>query len=551
MDSDQQAVEILAEQEQLAAARSQLDQIREQIALRILPNYANQFVGQNRVSLTQGVQNTQEMVDATGALALMTFASINESMLTPHGSKWHTLVPSDPQLLKDRETRLWFEDLTTLVFKLRYAPKANYASQKREDYTMLGAFGDGCIFTDALKSAREVGFRYRAVHPGQIYFQDNHQGLIDKAFRRFPLTARQAVQQFGEALPEEIQQQAADPRRNNTVHWFIHKTSPRADYDPGRRDIKGMPFASVYVSVTKKVTVRENGYHAFPYAISRYVTTPGEVHGRSPAMMALPALKSLNEMKKTQLKQGHRRVDPILLTYDDGVADHFSFKPGSLNSGAVTAEGKLLVHALPTGDLAAGKDAMEAEQRTINDFFLVNMFRILVDSPQKTATQVIEESREKGALLTPHMGRQQSESLGPQIEREVDLLREMRLLRPMPPALLEARGAYTIQYDSPLSRLARAEEASGLMRVVDWTKEIVAVTQDPTPLDHFDWDTIIPELCDSQAVPVRWRKRIAAIQAMREQRAQQAEDRQLIEAAPAASNVLKTLMPKPTAPVAA
>jgi hypothetical protein len=409
---------------------------------------------------------------------------------------------------------------------------------------MIGAFGTGNVFVDALQDRTERGLRYRAVHLGQTYFQENHQGIIDKVFRKFPLTARQAVQQFGPELPDQIVQMAKDPKRNTTIHWFVHKVAPREDYDPDRKDLKGMAYYSCYVSVTGKQTVQEGGYHTFPYAISRYVTTPGETYGRSPAMMALPSIKSLNEMKKTMLKQGHRTVDPVLLAHDDGVLDTFSMKPGSLNPGGVNAEGKPLVHVLPTGNLAAGKDAMQEEKLAINDFFLVTLFQILVETPQMTATEVIERAREKGALLSPTMGRQQSESLGPMIERELDVLQQQGLIPPMPPALLEAKGEYTIQYDSPLSRMARAEEASGLMRVVDYMTNIVHLTGNPEPLDHFNWDEAVPALSDIHAVPVRWRNTMAKVQSLREGRAQQAQTQQMIEAAPAASNVLKTMMPK-------
>ena len=40
--------------------------------------------------------------------------------------------------------------------------------------------------------------------------------------------------------------------------------------------------------------------------------------------------------------------------------------------------------------------------------------------PQMTATEVIERTNEKGILLAPTIGRQQSEYLGPMIERELD-----------------------------------------------------------------------------------------------------------------------------------
>ena len=550
--SDALGQAVVVEQEAAAAMRGTFEQAWEQIAARILPNYVSQFQGQNRGIWTPGVQNTQEMVDATGALALTRFAAAMESMLTPRSSLWHSLLPSDGNLMKDRETRLWFEEVTKLLFRMRYAPNANFASQKHEDYMMLGAFGTGNLFIDALQSSYERGLRYRAVHLGQTYFQENHQGIIDRVFRRFSLTARQAVQQFGEKLPEEIAKQASDPKRSTTPHWFIHRVSPREDYDPQRRDGKGMRYQSVYVSLTKKVTVREGGYHSFPYAVSRYVTTPGELYGRSPAMMALPAIKSLNEMKKTMLKQGHRTVDPVLLAHDDGILDTFSMRPGAVNPGGVNAEGRPLVHALPTGNLAAGKDSMEEEKGTINEFFLVTLFQILVETPQMTATEVIERAREKGALLSPTMGRQQSESLGPMIERELDVLRELRLLPEMPPALIEARGQYTVQYESPLSRMARAEEASGFMRTLDYLKEVVQVTQNPDPLDYFNWDVAVPALMDIHGVPPSWRNSVAQVESLRQGRSEQADQQKMLDAAPALSSAMKTVMPKPAeAPAAA
>lgn len=548
--SDALAMSVLQEQEQASGQRGHWEKTWEDIARRVLPNYSSHFIGQNRSPLTDGAQLMSEMVDSTAALALGRFAAAMESMLTPRNSKWHTLIPSEKSLMQNREVRLWFEDATRLLFQYRYAASANFQSQKHEDYLMLGAFGTGNMFIDALQSRKEKGLRYRAVHLGQCYFQENHQGIIDTNYRKFSLTARQAVEQFGEQVPEVIAKHASDPKRATTLHWFVHKVAPRRDYDQDRVDVQGMEYESVYVSVTGKKTVRQSGYHTFPYAISRYVTTPGELYGRSPAMMALPTIRSLNEMKKTILKQGHRTVDPVLLAHDDGVIDNFSMRPGAINSGGVNAEGRPLIHALPVGNLAVGDKMMEAERLTINDFFLVTLFQILLDTPQMTATEVLERTREKGALLSPTMGRQQSESLGPMIDRELDVLRELRLLPPMPQRLIDAKGDYTVQYDSPLSRMARAEEAAGFMRSLETALRFVEVTQDPSPLDYFNMDEIMPETMDIHAMPVRWRRGLEQVQQLRAQRAQQAQQKQLLEAAPAGAAMLKTLMPKQPAGVA-
>ncbi|SOD41329.1 portal protein [Nitrosovibrio sp. Nv4] len=546
LSDDEIADEIIRRHEKAINERGTLDSHCEEIAERILPNYAGSFVNRGMTRI-EGQKRTETMADATGGLALGRFASAMESMLTPRNSTWHRAIPSNDDLLKDRRVRLWFENLTRALFKYRYAPKANFASQKRADYLALGAFGTGCLYVDRLVDRVEKGLRYKYIHLGEIFFMENHQGIVDTAYRKFELTARQALQQFGESkLPEEIVRHAKDTNKCDQKYWFIHCVQPRSDaegYDPERKDERGFPFTDYYVSLTRKKLVQNGGHTTFPYAISRYDVAPGEIYGRSPAMSALPSLKVLNEQKKTVLKQGHRAVDPVLLAHDDGVLDTFSMKPGAVNFGGVSAEGRALVQTLPVGNLSLAKEMMEAERAVINDFFLVTLFQILVDTPQMTATEVLERAREKGALLSPTMGRQQSESLGPMIEREIDLLAMQGLLEPMPDALREAAGEFSIEYDSPLSRAQKAEEAAGLFRTVDWMAGVINITQNPEPLDHINWDVAVPEILDIQAVPERWKRSMDEVLQMRQGRAQAAQEQQMVDAAPALASVAKGVAP--------
>lgn len=526
------------------ALRSTIDQHCEDIARRVLPNYVGRF--QNRgPNLTPGLLHNDMMYDATGALAITRFSAAMESMLTPQNSQWHSLQPSDMTLRNRRNVQLWFEEVTQALFKYRYAPNANFISQQQENYLALGAFGTGTMFVDQLQPRYGRGVRYRAVHLGEVAFCENHQGMVDTVFREFPLTARQAVQKFGkEALPEKIAQAADDPKRYDEEFKFLHAVTPREDYEAGRLDFRGMPFRSEYVSEVQHHIVEDRGYSTFPYAISRYVIAPGEVYGRSPAMLVLPSLRILNEQKKTVLKQGQRVVEPVLLAHDDGVMDNFSMRGGAINYGGVTADGKPLVHVLPTGNLALGKDMMDDERAVINDAFLVTLFQILVETPEMTATEVVERAREKGALLSPTMGRQQSESLGPMIEREIDLLQQQRLLSPMPDILRQAEGEYTIEYTSPLSRAQKAEGISGFFRVIDWAKEFIAITGDPSPLDWADFDAAMPAIMANQAVPTPWVRDANAVKGLRDARTQQAQQKMMAEAAPSIASVAGKMMPK-------
>jgi hypothetical protein len=529
------AKEIIETFQRISGDRSTFESHWEEIAQRVWPAHSQLFLSKGYRQAGQKL--TQELFDSTAELGLSRFGAILDSLLTPRNQTWHQLTTSNKDLNKNREVKLYFEQVNALLFEHRYAPMSNFAAQNQQNYKALGAFGTGCMYVDQLWGA--TGLRYRAIPLGEIYFQENHQGLVDTAYRYFSLTARQAAQQWGkEKLPSQMK--TALEKNLQTPFYFIHCVKPRTEgFDPGRKDFKGMPFASYYISELEKVLLSEGGYSTFPYAISRYEQSPGEVYGRSPAMSVLPAIKTLNEQKKTVLKQGHRIVDPVLLAADDGIVDTFSLAPGAVNAGGVSSDGRPLVHVLPTGNLAVSKEMMDDERQVINDAFLVTLFQILVESPQMTATEVMERSREKGILLAPTIGRQQSEYLGPMIDRELDLLSQQRVLPPMPRALIEARGEYKIRYDSPLSRLQRAEEASGIMRVVEKALEVVNVTQNPEPLDFFDWDVIIPDLSDIHGVPTHWMRSLDKIKAMRDGRAQQAQAQQAAQMAPGAAAMIK------------
>lgn len=530
------ASSIIRDYQRLSGDRGNWESHWLEIAERIIPAHRNMFQSEAALS-SKGEKRTELIFDSTAQIALNRFSAILDSLLTPRNQTWHRILASDAYLNKDRTVRLWFDEVNRILFKYRYTPKANFASQNQQNYKSLGAYGTGCMFIDQL--TQEPGLRYRNVHLGEVYFSENHQGMVDKVHRYFALTARQAVQKWKDKVPDRIKEIYKNfPDRE---FFFIHCVKPREDVDVSKKDYRGMKYASYYVSVEGQTLLQEGGFNTLPYATSRYEQAPNEVYGRSPAMDVLPAIKTLNEEKKTILKQGHRSVDPVLLVHDDGMIDSVSLTPGAINAGGVSADGRPMVHTLPVGNIAIGKELMDDERRIINDAFLVNLFQILVETPQMTATEVLERTREKGMLIAPTIGRQQSEYLGTMIERELDLLAVQGLLPPMPPLLKEAEGEFKIEYDSPLSRAQRAEEASGLMRTVETTLNVVNITQDQEPLDHFDWDVIIPEISEIQGVPTRWMRSVEQVQAIRQGRAEQQQTQTAIQAAPGAAAMVKAV----------
>lgn len=509
----------------------------QEIAERIHPQASREF---RNTQSTKGTPRNEFILDATGVLALNRFAAIIDSLLTPRNQTWHKLTSFNKDIKNNRQARMWFEEVNKVLFKYRYLPDANFAAQNFSNNKALGAFGSGAIFIDPLVQPGG-GLRYRDCHLGTVYFMENHQGIVDKVIRRYWMTARQLMQRelWRDKLPNSVLSKV-DTGAEETFE-VLHWVGPNLAQDPTALDHNGMRYKSYYVLREGKALLDVGGYHVMPYAISRYEQAPNEVYGRSPAMDALPSIKTLNEQKKALLKQAHRTVDPILLTHDDGVLDSFSMEPGALNAGGVSREGRSLVQTLPIGRVDVGIDAMNMEKDVINDMFLVSLFQILTDNPQQTATEVIERTKEKGILLAPTIGRQESEKLGPMIERELDLLAQQELLPEMPPLLKEMGDElqFEIIYDSPLSRTQRAGEASGLIRTLEVANNYANVTGDVSVYDYINMDTAMPDLADINAMPIKWRRTVEDVDRIRQGRAQQQQQQQEIEAAPAVAGLMK------------
>ncbi len=513
----------------------------EEAARLVLPTSKNTFYyGSYNFP---GQKKTQEQVDASGALALHRFCAIVDSLVTPKNQKWHGLRHPDRNVMKDRAAKVWYETVNQIIFDLRYEGTANFAAQNYNSWQSIGCFGNSTLYCDALDTRMNnglAGFRYRGIPLGETFFLENHQGQVTTMIRWFRGTAEQAVQKWGIDLLPSVMRPALE-KNSQSPYDFLHCVKPRDadDYDPERLDEKSMAFESYYISVQGQCLMGpESGYRVFPFAVSRYDQTPGEVYGRGPVQIVLPSLKTINSQKTTYLKQAHRSADPVLLTADDGVTS-FSLKPGAMNVGGVTSDGKPLVHTLPVGNMQVAIEMMQEERSIIDDTLLVSLFKVLTDHPDMTATQVIQLVNEKSMLVAPTLGRQHDEKVVQLVQREISVAAELGALPPPPPIVREAGTRFQVVDTSPLAMAARAGEAAGYMRSVEFARQIAVDTQDPSYLDRFDFDTAIPEISEINGSPIRWMaddKKVAAKQKARQNNQAVAQQ---IQAMPAQAAMLK------------
>lgn len=150
VEANQSAIDIIAGFDDALSKRGTLDSHCEEIAKLVWPNYAGSFQSRGIVRI-EGEKRTEDMVDASAALALSKFGAVMESMLTPQNSRWQSVVPSDKSLLRNRQVRMWCDDVTDILFAQRQRPVANFQAQQQLCYQSLGAFGTGAKFVDRLR----------------------------------------------------------------------------------------------------------------------------------------------------------------------------------------------------------------------------------------------------------------------------------------------------------------------------------------------------------------------------------------------------------------
>lgn len=537
---DSRVEESIREQEQLASNRGVWEGHWREVAERVRP-VQNFFQMAQRAD---GDKRQEKIFDATAPLALPKFAAAVISMAFPATQTYHKLAIKDEELSANTEVKRWLDKMNTILFRIRYSPRSGFQAQSGEVVLDVGAFGTGILFTDDVLGE---GVRYKAMPLAQSYIAEDAHGRVNTLHRKWQWTVRQAAGAFGiENLPPAIQR--AFDKEPNRKFEFLHCVKPNPEKMRGARDARGMDYLSYYVSMEERKLVENGGFRTFPFAVPRFETSPNEVYGRSPAMNVLPAIKSLNEMKKTILRAAHLQVSPPIMLSDDGSLQAFNLRPNALNYGAVDNNGRPMAIPFNTGgNVNIGKDLMDEERAQINDAFFVTLFRILVEEPQITATEAMLRAQEKGQLLAPTMGRIQSDLLGPLIERELDILMTAdagtgTIIPEMPDVLkrhFANGGEYDIEYQSPLNLAQQAGAGAAILNTLGSISPLAQI--DPSVMLRYDLDKASEFLGRVNGVPEDIIRSDEEVADLKDQMAGAAEAKQLLEAAPVAAGAAKDM----------
>ena len=431
---------------------------------------------------SRGEKRTEVLFDSTAITANTLLAASLQGTLTSPSLSWFSLKMRDKELNEDRQVQLWLEDTARRMYDT--FNDSNFNTEVHEMYLDLTSIGTGCLFVEEANEGFEVdGIHFNTLHISEYYIYENVNGMVDTVYRKYKLTARQAIQEFGE---ENVGTKIIEAGKNKPEKefTFIHAVEPAKDYErgTGQKNTK-LAFHSCHVCEEDKMVVRTGGYNEFPYLVPRWSKATGETYGRSPSYNALPDIKTLNKAVEIGLKAWAKAIDPPLLVQDDGVIGRVRTTPAGItvirNDGAIKP--------LQIGNNWQITDLKETQLRTaIRQAYYSDQLQ-LQEGPQMTATEVQVRYELMQRLLGPTLGRFQSEFLNPLIERTFGIMLRAGALLPPPDIIQENK--MEIEYVGPLARSQRMEEAQAIDRLYQLAMNIAQV--DPAIMDNINHDEAV------------------------------------------------------------
>ena len=502
------AAELKNNLSRLKEKRSNWESHWQEVADLMLPRKAEITKERSR-----GDKRSNQIYDATAIHSLELLAASLHGMLTSSANRWFSLRFKEAILNENDEAREWLEDSIDKMY-VAFA-RSNFQQEIHENYHDLICFGTSCLM---IEEDEEDIVRFSARHIKEIYIEENKKGLIDNVYRKFKITADQAMQKFGsENLSKEI----------NTTHKtkpfdeveICHIVRPRFAYDASKKDKKNMKFQSIYFEHGTDHIISVGGFNENPYVVSRYLKSSTEIYGRSPAMSALADCKVLNKMVEHGLKAAAKQIDPPLLVPDDSMLAPVRMTPGSLNYYRSGSRDR--IEALNIGqNTATTLNAENQRREAIARMFHVDQLQVQSNRTM-TATEVLQRNEEKMRILGPVMGRIQSELLEPMINRVFSIMLRNRLFAEAPAIL--ANQEIEIEYVSPMALAQKGQELQNIMRGL----EIFGSISQMAPVqDYLDENGLVKQLVRTLGLPARMIKSDKQVQTIRMER-QEAQQQQM------------------------
>ncbi len=514
--ADDRAKEIIAEQEREEQKASNFRNLYQEVADHMLPR-ENQIIGVR----TPGEDKSQQIFDPTAMLDLQDMASGLSAAFFPPGELAFGLTVKNKQLAVRDNVKRYLALASEITHEELFA--SNFMLQLNETLSSLIGFGTGNLFSEW-----KLGLNFKDWDVSFYTIKQSSAGLVDTVIIKFPLTARQAIQEFGDNAGAKVIEDSKNPERESEKYDFIHRIGPRGERNRNFTDNLNIPIESIFVNIKEQLIVEKGGFREIPFAVARWKKSSNEVWGRGQGTVALSIAKTLQQMYADFIECGNKWNNPPRQSLAGAVEGRVDVRPGANNIVTQIDAIKTLDQGI-RGNFPFTEKVLEFVQGIIHRIFFVDVFAPLenLKGDRRTTLEIRERITQTVKKLASPLYRLQSELFTPVIERSVSLLTRNGII-PQPP--LELKGqTFGIEYVSIFALALRDQQAIAFQQLAALITELNQVF--PGAKDIISIDRALPDIAHTFGLKTDHLSTPEEIQEAREVRQAVLEAKRLLEAA--------------------
>ena len=365
----------------------------------------------------KGQKRGRDIFDGTPMSALGIWRDGMQGFMASKSLDWFKSEMSDYSLNPIDEVRKFLQEYDEAMYSAYRS--SNYYSILNEWFNDAGSVGTATVYTEEdIKRGTSV---HTPLHLREVFIAENQFQQVDVLFRKFFLTARQAVQKFdNNRLTAGIVANAKN--HPEKPHEFIHACFPNEERQFGSIASTNKKYKSVYVEtkgsggtqtseaiITNSTggaidgIVKEGGYDYFPYSVWRFRKNSDEVYGYSPAMDFMVGIEKLNTIGKTLLQAAHLSVRPA-----KNIPEHMR---GNVHLGPdghnyYEKGGEKIENIESKINFPVGIDREELYQKLVLDGYHVEFFKAFIGRKgEATREEILQIKAEQAQLMGPQVDR--------------------------------------------------------------------------------------------------------------------------------------------------
>lgn len=424
----------------------------------------------------------EQPFDFTGVHSVNRLSSGLFSNTVSMGDEFFGFRCDDQELQDSEEVNNYFTEAAKIT--LKYLQDSNFPLESYEMMTYYCALQTGVFYTEWNGEESKLSFSNFPISSCRI--AEDHNGKVRTIYREFELSAESVLSKFGNDTPQKIREKAnSNTERYEPIKLFHAvfknpKEIERTSSGIKKADSTNKEWSSYYVWIDEKEIIKKGGYDSFPYAIPRFFKKAGTAYGRGPAFSALPALRELNALRADMLDGIELGVQPPVLIPEGVELDDVDLSPGSIIPISSTGGAPQFWNS--TINLRDAAEHRKAVMEEVKDLFYVDLFMMLEEQKNMTATEVQERVAEKVQAITPVITRLYDEFFSEVIGRCFQLLVDNEKI-PELPKVLQGKG-YSVSYTTKLDNKLKSLDTNQIMMAMQAVSQLSQLSQVDPDFKH-------------------------------------------------------------------